>query len=557
MDFKLRRNIMNKIKKCFLSALGLSLILVQSCDLDREPNDFINFNNSYKTVEDAKMWDNGIYSTLRGKFGGAYILTQEVQADMLNAHALYGGSYGTFHGWDVKAEDNIIKEIYHSYYAAIVDANIVIKEGPVLLQHLNDKISSESDNASTLVAQQAKMKEYIGNAYFARAFYYFNLAIRWGMPYKEATAAEDLCVPLETKPFDLRKPARNTNAQVYNLILSDLQKAEEGLSTVPCVEGNDEISADAVRAFRSRVYLYMNKMDEALAEAEALIENQKYPLIEALAEGAVDPAGKENPFIKMWHYDNGREQIWQPFVDKPNEVPTTTGLYGADLNTWQYWENKGVSDKDFNAPPYLPSGSTMYDLYVDPRDRRIPAYFEAVWTTLKEKEDQAVVFVVSKFKGNPKFRSLDSPCWGGYVPNGICSPKPFRIAEQYLISSEAAYSVGNQEVALKRLNELRASRGMNGLSLSGEDLLKAIRDERTRELAYEGFRLWDLRRWHMAVPARERQGMRKEHIVPVRFFAEGYSFTEEIPVDNPKFIWGFPKEEVFNVNKNIKQNPGW
>lgn len=103
MDFKLRRNIMNKIKKCFLSALGLSLILVQSCDLDREPNDFINFNNSYKTVEDAKMWDNGIYSTLRGKFGGAYILTQEVQADMLNAHALYGGSYGTFHGWDVKA----------------------------------------------------------------------------------------------------------------------------------------------------------------------------------------------------------------------------------------------------------------------------------------------------------------------------------------------------------------------------------------------------------------------------------------------------------------------
>ena len=62
--------------------------ILQGCNLDREPADFIDYNVSFLNMQDAAKWDNGIYSTLRGKFGGGYVLPQEAQADMLNAMLL-------------------------------------------------------------------------------------------------------------------------------------------------------------------------------------------------------------------------------------------------------------------------------------------------------------------------------------------------------------------------------------------------------------------------------------------------------------------------------------
>jgi len=533
---------MKNINKIITFAIGMLLVALSSCDLDREPNDYISFDKSYNNMKDAKMWDNGIYSTLRGKFGGAYILPQEIQADMLSAHETYSGLYGTFHGWTVKAENDVIKEVYHSYYAALLDANIVIDKIPTLKVNDDDK---------------AQLDVFLGDAYFARAFYNFNLALRWAMPYNEATANTDLGIALETKPFDLEKPARATNSQTYSLILEDLKKAESFLSLVKGKEGNEEISRDVVIALRSRVYLYMGNMEKALEESEKLINFNTYPLIDALPEGMKDPEGKTNPFVEMWQLDNGKEQIWLPYVNKPNEIPTTISLYGADMGTWQYWKEKGVDNKDFNRPTYLPTGTVMYQLFNDENDRRIPAYFEDCYTTINDKEDQAVVFVISKFKGNPKHKTLDSEHWGGYVPNGICSPKPFRIAEQYLIASEAAFETKDESKAMFYLNILKKSRGLKEINLKGEELLNAIRQEKAREMCFEGFRLWDLRRWHMPVNERVRQGMVKEHIVPARFFSSDFDFFKSIPADNPKFVWGFPRDEVAQINKNIIQNKGW
>lgn len=524
------------------SMLGAALLL-HACDLDRDPDDYIRYDRSYLNMNDAARWDNGIYSTLRGKFGGGYVLPQEIQADMLNAHAAYNGYMGAFHRWDVKSEDNALQSIFHSYYAALTDVNIVIDKAP--------KLPAAPD-------ERAKLDVYLGNAYFARAFYHFNLALRWGMPYKEASKNEDLGVPLQTQPLELEKPSRATNAQTYALVLADLEKAESLLAHVETREGNAEISSDAVRALRARVYLYMNLMDKALEEAEKLIETGRYPLIPALAGGEKDPAGEQNPFVRMWHYDNGKEQIWQPYVDNPFEKPTVTNLYGADISTWTYWKSKGVTDRDFNKPAYLPSGTMVYNYFTDDADRRVPAYFELVYTTAgSDKENMTQLYVISKFKGNPKYRDLAHDRWGGYVPNGVTAPKPFRMAEQYLIAAEAAFESNRAEKALKHLNSLRASRGLNASAATGEELRKLIREERTRELAYEGFRLWDLRRWGMGVATRMRQGSVAQHSFSDDFFAKGVELKEPIPAHHPKFVWGFPLTEVKYINPKVKQNEGW
>lgn len=534
---------MNRSFKYLGLAFG-ALLLLQGCNLEREPNDYINYEKSFETVRDAKAWDNGIYSSLRGKFGGGYILPQEVQADMLNAHANYGGLYGAFHDWtSLRSDDDNIKEIYHSYYAALTDVNIVIERIPQLMPAASDE-------------EKQQLNEYMGHAYLARAFYHFNLALRWGIPY--AKGEGELCVPLSTKALSIEKPGRATNKEAYDLILADLDRAEKNLATVEGHQGADEITVDVVRALRARVYLYMNKMTEALAESQKLIDGGKYPLIEPNPNVNYNEVqGENNPFIAMWHHDSGVEQIWQPFVDKPNELPTTTGLYGADMTTWQNHLSATGEDLQFNKPAYFPSGS--YVVGVKDNDLRLHAYLELTRTTVNDPNDPSEqLFVVSKYKGNPKYRTLDSKHWGGYVPNGIAAPKPFRIAEQYLIAAEAAYDTQQEELAKEYLNKLRKSRGLEEVVSAGENLRDAIREERAMELAFEGYRLWDLRRWGLPVTVEARKS--QADVFPqidAKYFSSDFANFKEIPADHPKFVWGFPKDEVAEINKNIKQNPGW
>ena len=71
-----------KTTKILLWAFTLAAML-QGCNLDREPADYIDYNASFNNMQDAAKWDNGIYSTLRGKFGGGYVLPQEAQPTCL------------------------------------------------------------------------------------------------------------------------------------------------------------------------------------------------------------------------------------------------------------------------------------------------------------------------------------------------------------------------------------------------------------------------------------------------------------------------------------------
>ena len=518
--------------------------LLQGCNLDREPADYIDYGVSFNNMQDAAKWDNGIYSTLRGKFGGGYVLPQEAQAHMLNAHAAFGNLYGEFHGWTILPESNVIQEIYHSYYSALVDANVVITKLPQLPV-------SESEKPT--------QRHYLGNAYFARAFYHFSLALRWGMIYEPATADKDLGVVLALVPGSLDKPARATNAQTYKQILDDLNEAETLLTDVPTSPGNTEINADAVRALRARVYLYMGNMDKAYQEAKQLVDRNTYPLIAPYtsklnSEGKITPS--EDAFAQMWFYDKGTEQIWQPYVAKENEVPTVTSLYGADLSTTTFWDESKQPNKvgDYNKPPYVPTREVINDLFASQTDHRAQVHFEFVNTTVNDKNVSTQLYVVSKFKGNPNYATLTSTHWGGYVPNGNQAPKPFRIAEQYLIVAEAAYKLGNTADAQTYLNTLRQSRGVPTTNLTGEDLYEEIKNERARELAFEGFRLWDLRRWKRGVRKRTFQGAKGYYQVPGSFYAGGYKV--DIQPDNKMFVWPFPDNEV-QINPNVKQNPGW
>lgn len=84
-----------------------------------------------------------------------------------------------------------------------------------------------------------------------------------------------------------------------------------------------------------------------------------------------------------------------------------------------------------------------------------------------------------------------------YGNQGLC--QTIRVAEAYLNKAEAEALSGKNGAAQKDLNTFCRSRIKNyaDQNLDGQQLLKAIRDERRKEFCYEGYRWFDLRRYGM------------------------------------------------------------
>jgi hypothetical protein len=155
------------------------------------------------------------------------------------------------------------------------------------------------------------------------------------------------------------------------------------------------------------------------------------------------------------------------------------------------------------------------------------------------------MWVVNKFPGNPAL-------FTGTFTNYQQAPKVFRSAEQFLIFAEAANRLGgaNDALALTALNTLRVARGLTALTgINGATLTAEIRNERTRELAFEGFRLFDLKRWGLGFTRGTPQNLGAINV------GSNYN-TINIAADNPQFVWGIPTYDI-NINANLVQNPGW
>lgn len=227
--------------------------------------------------------------------------------------------------------------------------------------------------------------------------------------------------------------------------------------------------------------------------------------------------------------DLAQEVIFQSYVNKPQELSNANAVYlGYNPASQKY------------IPDFIPS-QWVIDLY-DDADIRKDVYFEQKPVNLQGED--FTLTLVNKFPGNPElFTDANT--------NYQHAPKVFRIAEMYLIAAEAAYNIPGSD-ALTPLNTLRESRGLNSLAgVSGSALLQEIKNERLRELAFEGFRLFDLKRWGEGFERRDPQN--------TDALSPGNDFYElSVQASNNKFVWGLPSNDIsINPNLSDQQNPGW
>ncbi len=491
-------------KKTFFTIVA-SLLFFISCDnLERVPTDQIDRSQSFQSIEDAERWSTGMYATLKTDVYGAFMYSTDIQADQLNASLTFGNRNGNPHRWvEFLADDGLLSTLWGGYYNGLANINAAIAGFQTIDIDPSD---------------QSRLDKVAGDAYLARAYYYHNLVVRFADMYNPATASTDLGVPLLLE-FDVnRLPSRNTVQEIYDQILSDIQTAKNLLSNTTGSPGATSFNVDVARALEARVLLYMERYSDARTVAEELINENRYQLITTQAD-----------LSNMWTNDFHQEVISSLFTSAPNELANTNSIYVGFI----------PATGNF-APDFLPS-QWVVDMY-EPTDYRRDVYFQQVTV-----EQQAILYpntwMVNKYPGNPAL-------FTGANTNYQHAPILFRIAEMYLISAEAAfYSSGDP---LTRINELRAARNASPLAgLSGTALENAIREERTRELAFEGFRLDDLRRWGLGFTRRDPQNT---DIIQTGTTYD--SMTQDATAN--KFTWGIPTRDI-TINPNIagQQNPGW
>ena len=278
------------------------------------------------------------------------------------------------------------------------------------------------------------------------------------------------------------------------------------------------MTSASAEALHARVALYMQDWDTAIEYSSTLIDEKKATF--QLSDAKTNYTSDYTYFDYMWAYDLGYEVIWR--------IGFTDTSYGGALGTVFLNFNK---DYTYFYPDYVP-GQAALDLY-DDADLRYSGYFYQTETGYAHGLSWPLLV---KYYGN---RNL--------IANQIyhvSMPKPFRLAEQYLIRAEAYCQKNDFSKAGNDLSTLRKMRYKTGgtINVTKDNWLQTISDERLRELYMEGFRLHDLKRWHKGFERKPQANSQ----------AEGSSL--KIEADNPLFVWPIPQHELEAPGSEILPN---
>jgi hypothetical protein len=136
----------------------------------------------------------------------------------------------------------------------------------------------------------------------------------------------------------------------------------------------------------------------------------------------------------------------------------------------------------------------------------------------------------------------------------------FRLGEVLLNYAEAAFDLGKSDDALDAVNQIRDRAGIALLTAIDQD---KIRHERRVELAFEGHRYWDLRRWRMATTVLSKNNSGLNYILDYNTGKYKLMLIDNVDgtVTPPAF---YPQNYYLPItlartgnNPNLIENPGY
>ena len=349
-----------------------------------------------------------------------------------------------------------------------------------------------------------------GEAYFFRAFRYFEMVRRYGG------------VPLVLAPQELTDSllvSRATTTQTMAQVISDLDSAIAMLPVVSATSGanNGRVHKGTAMAMKGRVLLFyaspeFNRSNDparwqaaytANADARTFLAAQGFRLHASFEKLWFEDMNPEAVFVRRYYYP-GTTHNWPASVRPLDE---SQGSTGGNRPTWDMVKAFPMKD----GKPI--TGHPLYDTLSfwknrDPRFYATIAYNGAVWE-LSRKTGRRQWTYIGGETNNPTptgfyMRKAVNPLEDAFdAGNSIAPWIEIRYAEVLLNLAEAAAMTGQTQEAYDQLIAIRKRAGIdagtNGLygltaGLSGASLKDAVLFERRIELAYENKRYWDLRR---------------------------------------------------------------
>ena len=485
------------------AAIAASLFCLVSC-LEKFPEQAIPEEKALTTVEEANQYVLGVYADFKSSalYSGLLTLLPDIQADLVYAVDGYSNTYGDIWRWEILPTSNEITSVWAALYGVIGDCNFFFDYEPALRASLNSDEDIEN------------LDELCGEVYFARALAYSELIKCFCEAYEPETAEDELGVILVDSYHNPGKFTRSSLKESYQFVLDDLAKAEE-LVTYEGVYSSVYFTKSLVHALYARIYLYMQDWDKAIEHSTAVIEDDALALSSA---SMIYASAGMSYYDYMWNYDVATEIIWK--------VGFTTTSYGGALG--RVFLNYNYA---YYRPDFVPA-SWALNLY-SAKDLRYSSFF----TTKTTGYAHGLTWpLLTKYMGNKEFLSNSIL--------HVCMPKVFRLSEQYLIRAEARCRKGEFSQAAKDITTLRIARysEYSSTSISADNWLQTISEERVRELFMEGFRLNDLKRWHKGFERKPQSNT----------VTEGSSL--KIEADDPLFVWPIPQHELNSPGSEVQPN---
>lgn len=452
--------------------------------------------NSYITDSDCEAAIAAAYSRIRTVYGGNFSLyawknggdgsgrqqvtpyqvngiwLKEMLGDDQHVGATESSSdYIDFESCDIRPTNPWIQEYYRLLYQCIYLSNLVI---------FNFK------------AEDSPVKSRdIAEAKFIRAFSNYELTTLWGpVPKVDRILAtsEEQQIPASSE------------AEMWEFIEQDLTEALNcpdltTKSSATDIDGGVRITTQAVRVLLARAYLWQKKYHEAKEILTPVITSGLYSLIE--------------DYGSMYHMQaNGcPEYIWE-FVRKP-DMNNPTYQYGwcsVDVN-WLFYcgmsmgpdARKHYEFNDGYGWGFLWPTKSLYDAYVAEEGEQgfrllnnIRTFEQVVAMNIYFDYDMELFSHEGLFRLKWLPTQTDEPAGVSKYYGVMCNTPVFRYADVLLMAAEACLNDNDASTAEQYLNMVRSRAKLtekHGISMDD------IKLERRLELAMEGLRFQDLKRW--------------------------------------------------------------
>lgn len=470
------------IFKNIILGSAASLLILSSCNkqLDLLPSDSIDPSKAFRTVKDVNSGLLGAYSSLN-YYSSIFYTTRITDEVMLPTENSTGSGVATYR-WQY--DGSFQHDAWYDNYKGIDRVNRVL---------------AAIDNIAALPGDETTQKtQYKGELLALRAYCHFELVRNFASGY----VSDSMGIPYMEKS-EISKPSRPSFSATMAKINADLTAAKD---LIPAdFNDNTRITRLAVSAIQARVALYEKNWGNAIKYATEVI-NAK-------------PLASRTDFPKIWHNEAPAEVIW-----KLKRVASDTETPLGNLYTQETFLTNPAGSRVYYAASY-----ELTNLFDQANDIRFSSYIVVDPGRLSAGKTPNVVIKYTN---------------SGTSNRNLVDIKLFRTGEMYLIRSEAYAGNDQLDLAADDLNDLRSNR-INGYAdqsfANKAALMAAIETERFKELAFEGHRHHDLRRWNQPISRLPEDAVNALGAV-------------NLPPSQAQYRWPIPNSEL-RANTNLKQNP--